>query len=252
MIKEHVNSGKLYLCVKYTDSENIAINYTGSGLIVKRLCEKYGRKCMKHHSILFKTDNKKELSKLGELYSVLYDVVKNKDWLNLVPELGGGGCKCNPNRSRIIISNEILSKTKFIFKEDLEKYIKNGWLKGPLKKTLKKISRANKGRVAHNRGKRMKQPHEYKSDRHIVKTDEEKFKNRSAARSEINSRPDVYEKLCAPRKSLLKMMNLKTKEIKTMGRKQWIDEIGYGIKKIINGKHKTNITKGWKFIEFVN
>lgn len=249
MIKEHVDSGRLYLCVKYTASETVALNYTGSGLIVKRLKKKYGKSCMRHKEILFSTEDKAKLANKGKYYSDLYDIVKSDKWLNLVPELGGGGCVDNYNKGKIIVSNS--NRQKFISPHEIKEYELNGWKRGLLESTKKTLSETLKGREAHNKGKKMKELHEYKTDRHIPKSEEEKFQNRSNARKEVNSRPDVIRKLKEPRKPLMIFENIETGEIVTQGRVIWKEILGdKPIRSIINGTRKNNIIKDWEFIGF--
>ena len=52
MVKKCTVNGKKYLCKKTTKCQQDAINYKGSGLIIKRLKNKYGSDCIVHESIL--------------------------------------------------------------------------------------------------------------------------------------------------------------------------------------------------------
>ena len=42
-------------------------------------------------TILFETEDKQELKKMGLYYSTLWDVVNNREFANLIPEQGDGG-----------------------------------------------------------------------------------------------------------------------------------------------------------------
>ena len=66
--------------------------YKGSGTLWKRHLKTHNILISEIKStILFETDNKDELKKMGLYYSELWDVVKNKEFANLIPEQGDGG-----------------------------------------------------------------------------------------------------------------------------------------------------------------
>ncbi len=83
MLKEHCHTQMKYLCVTAKKNYN---GYCGSGLFWKRHLQKHG----KHFktTLLFSSDNEEEFNAQCLYYSELFDVVKNPNFANLVPELG--------------------------------------------------------------------------------------------------------------------------------------------------------------------
>lgn len=83
MLKEHCHTQMKYLCVTAKKNYN---GYCGSGLFWKRHLQKHG----KHFktTLLFSSDNEEEFNAQCLYYSELFDVVKNPDFANLIPELG--------------------------------------------------------------------------------------------------------------------------------------------------------------------
>jgi hypothetical protein len=66
--------------------------YKGSGTIWRRHLKAHNISASEiKTTILFETDDKEELKKIGLYYSALWDVVKNKEFANLIPEHGDGG-----------------------------------------------------------------------------------------------------------------------------------------------------------------
>ena len=66
--------------------------YKGSGTVWKRHLNAHNISTSEiKTTILFETDDKDELKKMGLYYSELWDVVKNKEFANLIPEQGDGG-----------------------------------------------------------------------------------------------------------------------------------------------------------------
>lgn len=66
--------------------------YKGSGTVWKRHLKAHNILVTEiKTTILFETDDKDELKKMGLYYSDLWDVVNNKEFANLIPEQGDGG-----------------------------------------------------------------------------------------------------------------------------------------------------------------
>jgi len=84
--------------------------------------------------ILHKTEDKKEVVKLGIYYSKLFDVVKSDNWANLKEEEGDGG---STNKDRVVINNGL--QHKFIQKEDVQYYLSLGWKLGYTEQHNRKV-----------------------------------------------------------------------------------------------------------------
>ena len=66
--------------------------YKGSGTVWRRHLKAHNITAAEiKTTILFETEDKEELKKMGLYYSTLWDVVKNKKFANLIPEHGDGG-----------------------------------------------------------------------------------------------------------------------------------------------------------------
>ena len=83
MLKEHCHTQKKYLCVTVRKNYD---SYEGSGIYWQKHLQKHG----KHFktTLLFSSDNEEEFNTQCLYYSELFDVVKNPNFANLVPELG--------------------------------------------------------------------------------------------------------------------------------------------------------------------
>ena len=88
MIKEHLKTGKKYLCIKTTDSDTKAMSYTGSGVAWKQHLRENGN--VFKTTILYKCHPSQRalFSKICLEYSGKFDVVKDEEWMNLIPENG--------------------------------------------------------------------------------------------------------------------------------------------------------------------
>lgn len=84
MLKQHYETGVSYLCV--TKQKNFR-KYRGSGLRWNRLLNKYPESEIRTN-LIFQSKNLNEFNAECLKYSVILDVVDNKDFANLVPELG--------------------------------------------------------------------------------------------------------------------------------------------------------------------
>jgi hypothetical protein len=66
--------------------------YRGSGTVWRRHLKTHNISTTEiKTTILFETEDKQELKKMGIHYSTLWDVVKSKEFANLIPEQGDGG-----------------------------------------------------------------------------------------------------------------------------------------------------------------
>jgi hypothetical protein len=66
--------------------------YKGSGKRWLRTINKHNYTALDIETwILHKTTDKEDLKKIGEYYSILFNVVRSKNWANLKPENGDGG-----------------------------------------------------------------------------------------------------------------------------------------------------------------
>lgn len=238
MIKEYVNTGQKYLCVKTAKNKDDAVNYKGSGLIVKRIIKKHGFDAIKHHSILLETADEQELKEKAEYYSKLWNVENSNEWLNLVPELGGGGCKKNWNKGRRVINDG--TRKKYVDPTELEFYLNDGWNLGRCQYEKDNLSKSIKGKAPWNKGR--KNPN---AKCHQTKTKEEKFKNRSRASKEIMNRSEVKRKLKEPRKPPITLIH-ESGETKTLHRKEWRDFIGDKVKYLWSEKSPKKQFKGWR------
>jgi hypothetical protein len=242
MVKKCIINNKKYLCKKTTDDIKKAINYKGSGIIIKRLKNKYGRDCIVHESILcvMPVEQKKEFKDFCLKTSLKFNVVESDEWLNLEHEMGGGGSTIFTNHSKgrkaIFKGND----QKWVKLEDLESYLTDGWVLGITQKTREKLSRALKGMPAHNKGKKMKKDHEYKTKPWVKKTEEEKFINRSNGRKKLYSDPEYLAKFKAPRKPLIKIINSIGEEF--LKSRAEIIKMGLTLRSLLKGGE----SKGWK------
>ena len=244
MIKKCIINGKKYLCKKTTTTDERAIKYTGSGLWVKRIKKKYGASCIVHDSILCKmpVENTNAFRDYCLNISKELNVVKNCEWLNLVHETGCGGSVkgSNPNIGRKTIHKDKIAKV--VRCEELQKYIDEGWTLGHPDYLKQKWSQALKGRIPYNKGKKMKKDHEYKTKPYVIKTEKEKYKNRSEARRRLYENPEYLAKFQKPKKPLVTIINNKG-ETQTLARKELAIQ-GLSPARILSGKE----SRGWKLI----
>lgn len=121
MIKEAVGLGIRYLCKcgDYTDP----MTYKGSGT--------YWRRILKKHNPEIKTtiigyyETKEALREAGEYYSNKFNVVGDKSWANLIPEIGDGG-STTPGKVRAYKVDDETDQKYFDTIED----IPEGWIHG--------------------------------------------------------------------------------------------------------------------------
>jgi len=225
LIKECSINGKRYLCKRLAKNDNEAIKYTGSGKIVLRFKKKYGNSCMQHVSILakFPESELEQFSAICKYYSTKFNIVEEESWLNLIEENGYQGG--STSESSYTIGLKWIHKDgvrKRIKQKDLEQYFNEGWQLGTPDwyKQQQSNTLKNKHLIPWNKGKRVKPESEYKTKKYVIKTEEEKFKNRSSARKKLCENPEYILQFKQPRKPLLKLQNIITGEVIEIGRDQ--------------------------------
>lgn len=112
-----------------------------------------------------------------------------------------------------------------------------------LQSTREKISKAQKGRPSNNKGKKLKQPHEYVKRKRAATKDPAVARQERAARSrECLNRPEVKEKFKAPRAALISATHTVTAQSLTLGRRAWGTSYGVDYRRLLRG----GVSKGWK------
>lgn len=114
-------------------TKNINDNYMGSGILILRAIQKYG-KCHFKKDILFDFNTFEEMN-AKEAEIVTEEFVQRDDTYNLIP--GGDVDKGYALRGRKVINNG--EQQKQIMLVDLPKYIAEGWELGLLESTKKKL-----------------------------------------------------------------------------------------------------------------
>ena len=100
LIKETKEHQMKYLC-KCIDTVD-PYQYKGSGKYWRRLLKKYNP--VIETQILGHYENNEDLRKAGIYYSEKFDVVKSKNWANLIPEIGDRPVQQLKVRKDIIIN----------------------------------------------------------------------------------------------------------------------------------------------------
>ena len=177
MVKTHTITGLKYLCKKVTTSDSKAISYLGSGTRWNNHLKVHGKHINTEILAKYELDKIEEFSKLCIEYSNKFNIVKSDDWANLIIETGKPGTKidiyCGDNGT-------------FFEKNHTEQ-------------TKKKISIANAG--DNNVMRRNKSILEKMI---ITKNKSENKEKQRLISIEVNSRPEVKEKI---RKSKLGLNN---------------------------------------------
>ena len=247
MIKTHNVTGCKYLCKREADNDRDAIRYSGSGLKWQQHLKKFGKDLSTEILYICPTESKEEFRTIAIKYSRELNILQYP-FLNMVFEEGQGGSRKETNGThgkKWIYKGETRT---LITIDKLDEFIKNGWTQGFPDSFIKHMSIIRKGRPAYNKGKKMKLPHEYKSKQSKRKYYIPKLpytsEMRSAVLKECLNRPEVISKFKAPRKPLVTAQNLKTGEIKTMGRHEWwkFDKVNY--QRLLRGRQ----SKGWKMV----
>ena len=177
MVKTHTITGLKYLCKKVTTSDSKAISYLGSGTRWNNHLKVHGKYINTEILAKYELDKIEEFSKLCIEYSNKFNIVKSDDWANLIIETGKPGTK---------IDIYCGDKGTFFGKKHTEQ-------------TKKKISIANAG--DNNVMRRNKSILEKMI---ITKNKSENKEKQRLISIEVNSRPEVKEKI---RKSKLGLNN---------------------------------------------
>lgn len=176
MIKEAVGLGVKYLC-KCGDYKD-PYEYKGSGVFWRKIINKH--QCDIKTTILGYYETNAALREAGEYYSNLFNVVTDRSWANLIPEIGDGGSttkgklKCYdpetfiemvvsheneiPNgwikggkpsttKGKIKYHNPLTNEVKVYGKDEIPP---NGWVKGGIKGAHSYGPRKNQTKVYHN------------------------------------------------------------------------------------------------------
>ena len=83
LLKQHYETGISYLCI--TKQKNY-IKYTGSGKRWKRLLRKIESRILT--TLLYTTDDTDDLAFAAARHSLMFDIPRNENFANVVPELG--------------------------------------------------------------------------------------------------------------------------------------------------------------------
>ena len=108
-VKTHQLTGLKYLG---QTSKSDPHKYTGSGKYWLRHIKQHGKNW--DTEILFESQNKQDIDKLGAYYSDLWNVVESNKWANLKPETGNGAALGIHNPMR---NPDILAKQQIIIQD---------------------------------------------------------------------------------------------------------------------------------------
>lgn len=156
LLKTHNVTGKKYLCRHVTKNEQTCYSYIGSGIYWKRHLKKHGNDVSTE--IIAKCSSYEEAKIIGLHYSNKWNIVESEEFANLVSESGQGGAEVAKQRKTF---------NRFGFERPANRYPGQS---NPAKKPGvgekisakltgrkitwgEKISKACKGRIAHNKGK---------------------------------------------------------------------------------------------------
>lgn len=254
MIKTHAVTGQKYLCKRQDVTEHSAINYVGSGLNWKLHLSEFGNHIFTEILYICPIENKNEFRRIAIKYSHEFNIVNDPIWSNMIIEQGQVGSTNQTNGCKGKIRIFMGDKQKAIAVENLNEYIKNGWSIGLPHSVRLKLSNSSKGKPPFNKGKKMKSLLQYTSRaskrKYCIQQPKlnETFEQRSAISKECLNRPGVILKFKEPRKPLITAQNVNTKEIKTLGRRQWDTVLKVDYKRLLRG----GISKGWRTIQIVH
>jgi len=112
-LKIHNLTNKKYVGI----TKNNPFNYKGSGKIWKEHLQKYGNDITTH--IIFESENKKDLCIFARNFSKINNIVESEEYLNLIPETGGGlgGRVYNITEETKIKMSESAKKRKDLYGE---------------------------------------------------------------------------------------------------------------------------------------
>ena len=188
MIKTHRVTGLKYLCKKVTTSDSKAISYKGSGTRWNNHLKIHGKQINTEILAKYDLDKINEFSQLCIEYSNKFDIVKSNEWANLIEENGLDGAvigENNPSKKMEVCLKISKSLTGKYRGEKASFYGKKHTFE-----TRQKMSTANKG---DNNVMRRRPDSLAKM---IASKNTIEYKEAARLRAiEINSRPDVKEKI---------------------------------------------------------
>lgn len=120
--------------------------YKGSGVYWKKHIKKHKVEEKIITTILFQSFDREEIKQKANYYSQFYNIVKDKNWANLIPETGENKrVDTHPNEeTRLKIGRS--SKGRIVTKETRDKISKSSKGKIMSKESKDKISKSNKGK----------------------------------------------------------------------------------------------------------
>lgn len=177
-------TSEYYIGVHKTDNPNDL--YYGSGIHITRQVKKYGKENFTKE-ILYIFDNE------TEAYNKEIELVSENINCELCINIGPGGIggakfknKHHTNETkqknkigsigRKFIHNEYL--TKFVKEDELEQYLKNGWVPGRHPKDIK-------GHVAWNKGKNIGHPCSEEHKKHLSKSLKQYYKEKQTKNANV-------------------------------------------------------------------
>ena len=225
LLKTHNITGKKYLCYHFGTKKS-CYEYNGSGKYWKNHLAKHGYDIST--TILKYTNSREELKKYGLEFSKLFDIVKSKDFANLMVET------CNSNRV-IQRRNQFKNIERLNNKHFTEAELKNHKeiSKRQLNKTMRE--RLNDPDWVHpNKGKSAKDIYgeSYKGPWNKGKKWEGKHYNCKSFLITINGGEEIY---CENEKQFFDLTKLNQNAIKILKK-----EGTYIVKKIKNSRHSFN------------
>ena len=168
MVKTHSTTGLKYLCKRVTTSDSKATSYLGSGTRWNNHLKVHGKHINTDILVKCELDKIEEFSKLCIEYSNKFNIVKSDDWANLIIETGKPGTKIDIYRG---------DKGTFYGKKHTEE-------------TKIKMSIANSGD-----NNVMRRRPDVLSKLKLTKNKPENKEKQRLISIEVNSRPEVKEKI---------------------------------------------------------
>ncbi len=188
MVKTHNITGLKYLCKRVTISDSKAISYPGSGKYWKSHLKIHGKNINTEIVAKYDLDKIEEFSKLCIEYSNKFNIVKSEDWANLIEENGFSGAvigENNPSKNpEVNIKKSKSLKRKYIGK------LANFYGKKHTEETKRKMSIANLGD-----NNVMRRRPDVLSKLTLTKNKPENKEKQRLISIEVNSRPEVKEKI---------------------------------------------------------